>query len=302
MASNVDEKRRKHAEYMRTYYQNNPEVRKISSERAKKYRQEHPEKRKAWRENNKEYLKEYSKLQTKRARERRLTMDGRLRELPQKCNQFDKTYNRISPNPITIEAINDMYTKQKGLCYYTGVKLKAETGIYQISVDRLDSSIGHSIENCVLTTLPINRFKGVMTVEEFNTLINNITLHVDIPYTPPNYEELSKIAKTKISNLVGDIKRRAKKANHACEMSVEVFKEWRIKQGDRCNITKVPICWETYQWNTGSIDRIDSSKGYTLDNIQIVLWSINMMKNDLTHDEAIEVMNYAKNGLQKIKS
>lgn len=34
-----------------------------------------------------------------------------------------------------------------------------------------------------------------------------------------------------------------------------------------------------------SIDRIDSDKGYVKDNIQLVCWVINQMKNDLTMDE-----------------
>lgn len=36
-----------------------------------------------------------------------------------------------------------------------------------------------------------------------------------------------------------------------------------------------------------SIDRIDSSKGYTKDNVQLVTMAANQMKNDLTLDELI---------------
>jgi len=38
-----------------------------------------------------------------------------------------------------------------------------------------------------------------------------------------------------------------------------------------------------------SIDRIDSSKGYVINNIQFVSTSINYMKNKLTHNETIDL-------------
>lgn len=38
-----------------------------------------------------------------------------------------------------------------------------------------------------------------------------------------------------------------------------------------------------------SVDRIDSQKRYTPDNIQIVLWSVNMMKGDLPQEVFIEL-------------
>jgi hypothetical protein len=34
-----------------------------------------------------------------------------------------------------------------------------------------------------------------------------------------------------------------------------------------------------------SIDRIDSSKGYTPDNCRVVLWIINQAKNDISEDD-----------------
>lgn len=36
-----------------------------------------------------------------------------------------------------------------------------------------------------------------------------------------------------------------------------------------------------------SIDRIDSAKGYTRDNVQLVTMAANQMKNDLTIDELV---------------
>lgn len=38
-----------------------------------------------------------------------------------------------------------------------------------------------------------------------------------------------------------------------------------------------------------SIDRIDSAKGYTRDNVQLVTMAANQMKNDLTIDELVDM-------------
>jgi hypothetical protein len=53
------------------------------------------------------------------------------------------------------------------------------------------------------------------------------------------------------------------------------------------------VVWESNKWNTGSIDRIDNNKGHTMDNIQIVIWPVNRMKNKMSDDDAKKVIDYA---------
>jgi hypothetical protein len=48
-----------------------------------------------------------------------------------------------------------------------------------------------------------------------------------------------------------------------------------VKQEFRCEITKIPLTYETSLPTSLSIDRIDSSKGYTKDNVRFVCWWIN---------------------------
>jgi hypothetical protein len=54
--------------------------------------------------------------------------------------------------------------------------------------------------------------------------------------------------------------------------------------------------------NSPSIDRIDSSKGYTIGNIQIISWRANRIKNDSTPEELMKIAKYmehlTKNNLQ----
>ena len=54
-----------------------------------------------------------------------------------------------------------------------------------------------------------------------------------------------------------------------------------------CPILHIPIEYNrtTYSPNMASIDRIDNSKGYIKDNIQVISFSANRAKNNLTWDE-----------------
>jgi hypothetical protein len=288
------------AQQMREYRRNNPEARRKNNERAKQYRIEKPEQMQIWRLQNKDHIKAYKQEEIRKRQINRLTLEGRISDLRLYCSSQDKTYKRIADTPITAESITSLYKQQNGRCIYTSVELRPENGIYQMSVDRLDSTIGHSVENCALTTLPVNRFKSNMSVNELKQLLYKIKFNANRYHTFTEYTDLSTNANNKIGNLMGDLKRRAKKANLPHEITLDNFKIWRKQISDRCQISGVPVTWEPHRWNTGSIDRIDSSKGYTLDNIQLVIWPINMMKNDLTHAEAIEVFNYTMNGFENV--
>jgi hypothetical protein len=59
-------------------------------------------------------------------------------------------------------------------------------------------------------------------------------------------------------------------------------------QGGLCAITLIPMTTgirEGRKRTNVSIDRIDSSKGYSLDNIQLVCTIVNLMKLDMTQTE-----------------
>ena len=66
---------------------------------------------------------------------------------------------------------------------------------------------------------------------------------------------------------------------------------------------KCPVFGFLLEWNSDgfretspSIDRIDSTKGYTLDNVQIISWKANRLKSYATVDELETVLNFLKAG------
>jgi len=42
------------------------------------------------------------------------------------------------------------------------------------------------------------------------------------------------------------------------------------------------------QWNSPSLDRLDSTKGYVKGNIWVISWRANMMKNDASKEELLK--------------
>lgn len=73
------------------------------------------------------------------------------------------------------------------------------------------------------------------------------------------------------------------KKRKSVEMSLTIEVAWSlfIKQNRKCALSGVHLYFGSRSHkNTASLDRIDSSKGYTIDNIQWVHKHINFMKRD----------------------
>lgn len=79
------------------------------------------------------------------------------------------------------------------------------------------------------------------------------------------------------------LKRGAEKRDIPFEIAIEDIANQYSKQKERCAFTG----FEIFFGIDASVDRIDSSKGYTIDNIQIVHKTLNLMKRDIPNDEFI---------------
>ena len=79
------------------------------------------------------------------------------------------------------------------------------------------------------------------------------------------------------------IKRNTEKRSIDFKLTIE--EAWALyeKQGRLCKLTGQPIYFGSKNW-TASLDRIDSNKNYTLENVQWVHKDINKIKMDLSTD------------------
>lgn len=78
-------------------------------------------------------------------------------------------------------------------------------------------------------------------------------------------------------------------------------KEWDLEFSDivwnkTCPILGIELDYYTNsrKENSPSFDRIDSSKGYTKDNVIIISWRANRIKNDGTAEEHQKIANFLK--------
>ena len=69
------------------------------------------------------------------------------------------------------------------------------------------------------------------------------------------------------------------------EIAAEDVARWHAEQGGRCSVSGLEIGWQSVgSGHTASIDRIDSSLGYTPGNCQLVHKDINMMKQSFSQE------------------
>jgi hypothetical protein len=103
-----------------------------------------------------------------------------------------------------------------------------------------------------------------------------------------NWKGFEKISSTYFSS----IKRGA--LNRGLEFSITIEEIWNlyIKQNKLCCLSGEEIVFYERKSNrntqTASLDRIDSNKGYTINNIQWVHKNINMMKQELSDSKFLE--------------
>jgi len=101
-----------------------------------------------------------------------------------------------------------------------------------------------------------------------------------------------------IKLLYYDLKHNASNRNIKVEITIEDIKEQYINQVGLCAMTKFVMTYNKQPTDSSthinnkfniSVDRIDSNKNYTRDNIQLVCAIVNIIKYDLSSDEFIKI-------------
>lgn len=90
-------------------------------------------------------------------------------------------------------------------------------------------------------------------------------------------------------NLYNRAKERARKRNIDFDLTID-----DIVIPEKCPLLEVPFIkgFRSNKWYTYSIDRIDNSKGYTKDNVQVITYLANTMKSKASKEE---LLTFARN-------
>ncbi len=110
---------------------------------------------------------------------------------------------------------------------------------------------------------------------------------------PTRHAELTTKARSKLrcflAFLVSRTKSASSKRSHYFAITTDdVLMLWNQQNG-KCSITGLTLEHCQNKLKSASIDRVDGTKGYTADNIQLVCKFVNLAKNTATDDEIREV-------------
>lgn len=96
---------------------------------------------------------------------------------------------------------------------------------------------------------------------------------------------------------------KARRSNMEFTITIEEIWNLFLQQKRHCALTKLPIKFIhserlktlNSEETTASLDRIDSNKGYTIDNVQWVHKDVNRMKNSYTTERFLEICRLVSN-------
>ena len=103
-----------------------------------------------------------------------------IRNIKNRCK------NRKTKYYITVEDIKELWDKQKGMCFYSGLKMnlpptsngfKGRPLMENCSVDRIDSDKPYQKDNIVLCCYGANLGKGIWNAEEYIKFCKLVTLY-----------------------------------------------------------------------------------------------------------------------------
>lgn len=104
-------------------------------------------------------------------------------------------------------------------------------------------------------------------------------------------KECSRAKRTVVTMMLAQAKRRAKLKEREFLLTLEDIKTLNERQAGLCALTGYLLDWEPGPLTPfrASLDRIDSAKGYTTDNIQLVVVVANRFKGQMAQLDFIEL-------------
>lgn len=207
--------------------------------------------------------------------------------------------SRNIPFKITIEEAWNLFENQNGKCSLTNRELILENsrryhadGINTASLDRIDSEFGYELNNVWWVHKDINIIKLELSIEKLLTwcylIINKKESLEEFEYTcQPNHYNWSGYGLVS-GYYISKIRQGAKSRKLEFDINAKSIWELYLEQKGCCGLTGIPISIIPEQNSkirqTASLDRIDSSKGYTIDNVWWIHKQLNWMKWDFSKE------------------
>lgn len=221
------------------------------------------------------------------------------------CALIVGAVKRQMPIEISIEEAWQVFELQEGKCALSGVNLsfgsrhKRENTM--ASLDRIDNSRGYVTGNMQWLHKAVNKMKREFPLQWFMLLCELVTTPLTssepamacmVDHKHGCFRGLGNLCLASWHRIVGTTnhgKDSSRKRKIALKITIHQAWERFLEQRGRCALTGLELDWnkylgmdatgrKSYHWGSASLDRINSRKGYTINNIQWVHKDVNLMK------------------------
>jgi len=242
----------------------------------------------------------------------------RMRDFREQNNSFTSEDTPDIPKKTVGKMVNEYIFIEKD-DYNNDIKLKCSSCNLEQNIYNFYPRHSRSKDNLLKTT--VDKYN-----EDFNSIQNqvknickncctNYTLESRIKKQKPNNnsEKLDKAAefiyKRIQTNCNGNYAASLKPGqycthskNKICLVDLNDIKNIIKKQNFKCAISNYPLIFnQTINFNMASPDRIDSSGHYSIDNLQIICYNLNLGKHvhDIDNEEIIKLINNCEHFVDK---
>jgi len=192
---------------------------------------------------------------------------------------------KLSQPTLTKQQCLDLFKTIGGRCQDSNVLMVEQAGKQNsVSLIRNDYMKGYSIDNIKLVmrsmvvgqlyTLNPQKNKQIFNFDEKSSEMKHYS-EMDIV----NDKAISKFINKKLKDCDKSANiRKTKNRNdqsHKFALTETIIVDMLCKQNFRCSITQIPLQFERHNEYSMSIDRLDNSKGYTSDNIRLIISILN---------------------------
>lgn len=195
-------------------------------------------------------------------------------------------------HPRDLEAL---FHRQRGVCPLTGLQMQlaAPTRHPLVpSLDRIDPNVGYIPNNVRFVCYFANLLKRDFTDQDVFLLLDSF--HTKMPEQGPLPEPRS--IDTKLRACFRNAMRRTRDYKWTTDLHITDLRQLYSAQQGRCAITRRILSHVPVTPFSLSIDRIDSAKHYTKDNIHLVCLSVNIAKLDYPLADFVDVLDMASRG------
>lgn len=196
-----------------------------------------------------------------------------------------KSVNRIWE--LSKEEVRSLLTKNCTLCGLppNTIRKTKYTEFKYNGIDRINNLKGYTKDNVQTLCIQCNNAKYTLNITKFNNYIQRLIEYTRYKKNLPLQEEFN-LPYSTTNYFLDRYKRSAKKKGLVWLITRDQFINIITKNCTTCGVFPESILYRGNQMLIhNSIDRIDSTKGYSEDNIQTLCWICNQAKRNQTQKQ-----------------